>query len=151
LLDKRQQQRRAGMVIAVLFVAVVAMVVLTWPSTWIEAGPAGCKVHNPYTDSRSRRGNRPAKITAATWNGPCVAGLAEGWGTLDWIRDARIGMHYEGEIVGGRMTGSGAMTVVPTRYEGRWNDGALQHGLAIYPDERRFEGDWYQGRWSRAS
>lgn len=145
MLDRLSQQRRGAIVIALVLLATVTTIVLTRPPTWIETGSAGCSVHNPYTGTRGR----PARMTAATWNGPCVAGRAEGWGTLDWIRDGWLTIHYEGEMAGGRMTGRGAMTAADVRYDGTWSDGSLEHGVATYPDGRRFEGDWYQRGWSR--
>ena len=84
------------------------------PPGWIADGRTGCKVWNA--------GPQPGE--AVTWSGGCVAGLAQGSGTLQWFKDGKAAGHYEGQYRAGKQNGKGTFYFASgNRYEGEWKDG----------------------------
>ncbi len=130
-------------IVVTVVAALVAFVIMFRPSSWIEVRP-NCEVHNIYRGKYWRQVQK-----TATWSGSCADDRAQGTGTLEWFHDGRLRARYDGEMERGRMTGRGEFTERNVQYEGTWNDGELQEGIAKYPDGRRFEGRWYRGRWTK--
>jgi len=71
---------------------------------------------------------------------------------LEWFRDGRLTIHYEGEMARGYVAGRGVQVDANSiRYEGTWSAGLLERGTAVYPDGRRYEGSFHRGRWSKGT
>jgi len=136
---------RTGLVIVIAFLAlIVAIIVASRAPNWLEAR-TDCEVRNVYDGRRWRQ----AKTTTVTWNGVCVDGRAQGRGVLEWFRDGRPTIRYEGDMSRGRMTGRGEMAERGTRYRGVFENGDLRDGTADYPGGTRYEGRWYYGGWTK--
>jgi hypothetical protein len=94
---------------------------------------SGCKVANIT----------PQKDESVSWKGQCKNGLAEGEGTLTWVRQSGKTNIYTGTMVKGYGDGFGRLVSENGMYVGEWKKG-LQHGKGRHdlPD-----GSWYQGEW----
>jgi hypothetical protein len=76
-------------------------------------------------------------------SGPCVGGIANGQGTLQWHANNQPTDRYVGELGNGRENGQGAYYWPEgARYEGSWKDGKA-HGFGTRVDK--------EGASSRAS
>jgi hypothetical protein len=108
----------------------------------------------------------------ATWDGPCVRGLASGHGAASFetsagtsetisanFRDGMLldgdadirwsdGRHYVGGAVAGRPDGKGLLTdAAGDRFDGNWRSGALNgHGAVIWANGDRYDGEWLNGK-----
>lgn len=102
---------------------------------WAPAGK-GCHVWN----------RSPTIGETAEWNGPCVAGLADGKGVLVW-RTGDAEQRYEGTMKAGHLDGQGVYVFsLNQRYEGGFRDDDFEgRGTMIAPGIR-YEGDWKGGR-----
>jgi hypothetical protein len=73
--------------------------------------------------------NKPCKVwnpnpepnESVTWTGPCKDGYANGKGILFWTENGKPDVEYNGEYANGKRNG---------------------HGVMIFPDGKRIEGDW---------
>ena len=73
--------------------------------------------------------NKPCKVwnpnpepnESVTWTGPCKDGFASGKGILFWTENGKPDVEYNGEYANGKRNG---------------------HGVMIFPDGKRIEGDW---------
>jgi MORN repeat len=112
------------------------------PPRWLEASP-DCEVRNRYDGKQWRQ----AETTTVTWTVPCEDGRAQGRGVLEWFRDGRLAVHYEGEMSKGRVTGHGELIDTGgIRRRGRWYWGRMTgNGVAEGP-EGSYEGAWYKGK-----
>jgi hypothetical protein len=64
---------------------------------WIADAKTGCKVWNP----------NPTPGEGASWSGACRDGIAEGKGTLQWLKGGEAYECDEGDWQAGRQTGQG--------------------------------------------
>ena len=96
---------------------------------------SGCKVWDPH----------PVADETVSWSGGCINGLAQGPGSLQWLRGGKalekddgewnMGRQsgrgtqdwnsgsYQGELLGGEPHGQGVMTLQSARYEGEFRNG----------------------------
>jgi hypothetical protein len=126
---------------------------------WVTDSRTGCRVLNYY----------PAANDGATWDGPCLDGMADGQGKLQWYRGLEARTFYVGEMRKGQRDGRGATTFADGRYEGgyrddkqngqgsyRSNDGwsyvgnfvnDKRHGHGVYTFRQGsvYEGNWVEG------
>jgi hypothetical protein len=104
---------------------------------WI-ADARGCKVFNPT----------PKPKEAVKWSGPCVNGMAEGKGVLEFSVDGKPGARYEGTLKRGKLDGRGVLRDQDgSVYDGDWADGK-QDGFGKYQskDGTAYEGGWTAGQ-----
>lgn len=104
--------------------------------TWVSDGDSGCRIWDPM----------PFPDDKVTWQGPCHDGYAEGHGQLKWYNhDTQMGM-YDGEVLRGKMTGSGTITFANgMSYVGELRDNlANGHGV-ITSKGQTFSGVWTNG------
>ena len=116
-----------------------------------------CKVWNPH----------PLAGETASWSGNCVNGLAEGAGTLRWLRSGKtfekddgdwkqgrqMGRgtqewntgRYEGNLVSGEPDGYGIMTLQAARYEGQFRNGRPNGGGTLITLQDVVKGNWVDG------
>lgn len=67
-----------------------------------------------------------------SWSGPCVKGLAEGYGQVQWYENGRTAERYEGEMKAGKMHGQGTYTWTSgNTYTGDWQNGQRQ-GCGVF-------------------
>jgi hypothetical protein len=101
------------------------------------AGEPGCKVANT-----SREAGASVK-----WTGPCSDGYAHGKGILDISRGKVELVHYEGDMQGGLMHGTGYLQAIGNlQYEGGFQNGAY-HGFGIaVSSSGRYDGEWKRGK-----
>ena len=133
---------RVGLaLLSLLLIAVVAgsepsLAQAPQPGAWIADPGTSCKVWNP----------NPQGGETVKWSGPCVNGLAQGRGSLQWFKDNRLLEQDEGEWQGGRQTGSGTQVWQGGRYEGQLRDGEPDgHGVWTLPTGR-YEGEFQNGK-----
>jgi len=93
----------------------------------------GCKVANIT----------PEKDESVSWEGNCKDGLADGEGTLTWVRQNGKTSIYTGTMVKGYGDGFGRVVSENGVYTGEWKKG-LQHGKGRHDQA---DGSWYQGEW----
>jgi hypothetical protein len=125
--------------------------------TLVVDAKSGCKVFNPH----------PMGGETVSWTGGCVDGLAQGPGSLQWMRDGRIiekddgewkqgrqtgrgtqdwnSGRYLGELVNGEPNGQGIMTLQSARYEGAFRNGKPNGEGAVTNLEGMFRGTWKDG------
>jgi hypothetical protein len=121
---------------------------------WIADAQSGCRVWDP----------NPQLTETVAWSGSCANGLAEGPGTVQWLkgsvaietdqgewRDGRQAGkgtqtwptgHYEGELADGEPNGRGVLTLQKLRYEGEFRD-SRPNGIGSLTEG----GDTVQGVW----
>ncbi|HXC56363.1 MAG TPA: hypothetical protein VNU97_13790 [Rhizomicrobium sp.] len=113
-----------------------------------------------------------APARAATWDGPCMRGLASGRGTAVFFspgsasrtitaefRDGAIvdgkaeigwsdGAHYSGDAQDGSPSGAGVLVDGSgNRFVGAWKDGALNgQGSVVWANGDRYDGAWLDGK-----
>jgi hypothetical protein len=98
---------------------------------WISDQETSCKVWNP----------NPQGGETIKWSGPCINGLAQGRGSLQWFKDNRLLEQDDGEWQDGRQTGAGTQVWQGGRYEGQ-PDG---HGVWTLPTGR-YDGEFRNGK-----
>ncbi|MBM3620060.1 MAG: hypothetical protein FJX20_05160 [Alphaproteobacteria bacterium] len=106
-------------------------------SGWIADPKSGCKVWN----------ENPIANEHISWSGPCVGGIANGNGTLQWYANNKPTDRYVGELGNGRENGQGAYYWPEgARYEGAWKDGkAHGFGTRVNAQGKVFTGQWVNG------
>ncbi len=103
--------------------------------TWITDRDSGCRVWDPI----------PFPDDKVSWRGPCRDGYAEGHGQLKWYNhDTEMGT-YDGQVLRGKMTGSGTITFA----NGMSYVGELQDNLANGKGVITFEGRTFTGIWTK--
>lgn len=86
---------------------------------WILSSDTQCKLWNP----------NPVVNESITWSGPCVDGIANGQGVVQWFLNGIPYDRYEGQVAAGRRHGLGVATYQNgVRVEGQFLDG-LPNGL----------------------
>jgi len=107
------------------------------PAGTLVADPkSGCKVWDPH----------PTGDEMVRWSGGCVDGMAQGAGTLQWLRDGRTIEKDEGKWNLGRQTGQGTQDWNSGRYHGALVDGE-PHGQGVMTlQSARYEGSFRNGR-----
>lgn len=106
-------------------------------SGWL-ADSKGCKIYNPS----------PKPNETLTWSGPCLDGIAEGKGTIQYSINGKLGARYEGSLKRGKFDGRGRLkTSDGAVYDGDWSDGQ-QDGYGEYtaPDGATYRGGWTAGK-----
>ena len=105
---------------------------------WIVDAASGCKAWNAF----------PEPDESISWSGPCVGGVAEGWGVLQWYRAGQPADRFTGRLQKGKHDGWGIYAFANGDvYAGGWRDGAFHdHGLYIDADGNRYEGEFRNGR-----
>src|SRR6187200_1385587 len=88
---------------------------------FVQAEGNGCKVWSSPLEGSE----------IITWSGPCPAGLAEGMGVAEWVREGRVVGRLEGRLCAGKADGFAIATWSNgDRYEGEWRDG-LWYGRGL--------------------
>jgi hypothetical protein len=125
-------------VACVLSLALGAVAVRAAEPGWIADSKSGCKIYNAV----------PRPNESISWDGPCVNGIAQGHGTLQWIENRRNGEREEGDFVDGKMNGHGvSMWPNGSRYEGDFVDSRFSgHGIWTWSNGNRYEGDFVDGK-----
>ena len=146
-----------GTLTGILLWSSVAAAQSNLPGAFVADTGAGCKVWNPH----------PLADETASWSGNCVNGLAEGSGTLRWLRSGRIfekddggwkqgrqeGQgtqdwntgRYEGTLVSGEPDGYGIMTLQAARYEGHFRKGKPNGEGTLITLQGVVKGFWIDG------
>lgn len=97
---------------------------------------AGCKIWNPH----------PVAGETAKWTGACVNGLAQGAGSLQWLRDGKAFEKDDGEWDRGRQTGRGMQNWKTGSYDGSLLDGE-PHGHGVMTlQSARYVGEFRKGK-----
>lgn len=104
---------------------------------WASSEPAGCKV---WIDEE-REISAQRKVN---WSGACQNGKAAGKGILTVVDDDTERMHFDGEMLEGRLHGSGVLKITDglDRGEACTTRGSFLHGLT----EGKFEQSCRSGR-----
>jgi hypothetical protein len=146
-----------------------SLFVLMWLScsgAFGQAGPAGTLVADPHSGCKVWNPH-PVGGETVDWSGSCVDGLAQGPGSLQWMRDGRVmekddgewnqgrqtgpgtqdwnSGRYQGELAGGEPSGQGVMTLQRARYEGAFRDGKPNGRGTVTNLEGVFKGIWKDG------
>jgi hypothetical protein len=81
------------------------------------------------------------------YQGPCKAGLAEGFGTV--VPFVAGGTHFEGNFIAGVRQGKGRITFFNGDvYDGQWQDDKRWgYGVYVYGAGSSSKGDRYEGEW----
>jgi len=101
---------------------------------WMEDAGTGCRVWNEV----------PQPDETVTWSGSCGSdGVAAGFGIREFRYGSKVS-RYEGELVNGRMHGSGVRTWPNgSRHQGQWRDDrANGQGIRVWSTGSRYEGEW---------
>ena len=108
---------------------------------WIADKRTGCRVWNPFDLTGVDNADK-----VANWSGPCVGGIANGRGVLQWFTFGfdEVALRYEGIFRNGRLNGWGVYTETGgDRYEGNWLNGKKHgRGVIIQADGTRAEGNF---------
>jgi hypothetical protein len=128
------------------------------PTGGLVSDPGGgCKVWDPH----------PVADETVSWSGDCADGLAQGAGSLQWLRggkpfekddgewnkgrqsgrgtqDWNTGS-YQGELLNGEPHGHGIMTLQSARYEGEFRNGKPNGEGTVTNLEGVFRGHWKDG------
>ena len=99
---------------------------------WIADAKSGCAVWDP----------NPQLEETVAWSGSCSNGRAEGFGTVQWSKDAIAIETDAGEWHDGRMTGKGVQTWPTGRYEGELADGEPSGRGVLTLQKLRYEGEF---------
>lgn len=104
---------------------------------WIADPKTGCKVWN----------ENPIANEFISWSGPCVGGIANGNGILQWYANNQPTDRYDGDLGNGRENGQGTyFWPEGARYTGDWKDGkAHGFGMRVNKEGREFTGQWVNG------
>jgi hypothetical protein len=125
--------------------------------TFVADANNGCRIWNPH----------PLGGETVSWSGGCVNGLAQGPGSLQWLKDGRalekddgawdLGRQtgrgtqdwgsgrYEGELANGEPHGQGVMTLQSARYQGEFRNGKPNGEGTVTNLEGVFKGKWRDG------
>jgi hypothetical protein len=124
---------------------------------WLTDAKSGCRVWDP----------NPQLEESVLWSGACAKGVAEGGGTVRWIKgaatvetdsgdwhegrqagkgtqDFTVG-RYEGDIVDGLPDGQGILTLQKLRYEGQFRDGKPNGIGRLIQGSESLQGVWKDG------
>jgi len=127
--------RSRGLAIAVAFMLVVAAG-RALGGDFIADASTGCRIYNP----------KPSPGEAASWSGACTDGLAEGKGTVRWLKGGTVIETDEGEWRAGHQIGEAVQVWATGRYRGEVRDGLPEgHGVLVLGD-MRYEGEFSGGR-----
>jgi hypothetical protein len=118
---------------------------LGWSAAYGQVGPtgafvadpkSGCKVWDPH----------PLADETVSWSGGCVNGLAQGTGSLQWLRGGKAFETDDGEWNMGRQSGRGTQDWNSGRYQGELLNGE-PHGQGVMTlQSARFEGEFRNGK-----
>ncbi|MGE0425846.1 MAG: tetratricopeptide repeat protein [Reyranellaceae bacterium] len=105
------------------------------PFRWVKDPYSGCRLWKNWSDPK----------VALHWSGPCVDGVAEGEGILEWwiqekpYLSPEMYARYEGRVRNGRRDGPGLyVSRYGRREQGEWRDDRFDTGMRFTVD--RFEG-----------
>lgn len=130
---------RLGIVLSFLvqgLVAAPASAQTPAPGGFVADPGTGCRVWNPH----------PQPDEAVSWSGPCVNGLAQGAGHLQWLKAGKPYEKDEGEWRDGRQAGRGSQDWSSGRYDGELSGGE-PHGRGVLTlRTARYEGEFRNGR-----
>jgi hypothetical protein len=103
---------------------------------WITDVRTGCRVWDAS----------PNPNETITWSGPCKNGIAQGWGTVQWVQNGEPAERDEGEWHDGKLNGRGT-AVFPNgnRYEGEWRDGKPNGFGQLVGPNGSYKGLWVNG------
>lgn len=101
---------------------------------WVVCNNNGCKVLDPYY----------SEGVTMKWEGDCIAGKANGFGTLTKFKNGEYESTYEGEYKNGIREGKGKFTHADgTAKTGTFVDGQMVgEGLMIYEDGSKYVGNF---------
>jgi hypothetical protein len=129
-------KRKTLLLAAILMAPGAAVAQPAQPGAWIVDPGTSCKVWNP----------NPQGGETIKWSGPCVNGVAQGRGSLQWFKDNRLSEQDDGEWQDGRQTGVGTQVWQGGRYEGQLRDGEPDgHGVWTLPTGR-YDGEFQNGK-----
>jgi hypothetical protein len=150
---------------------VIAALALAAGDAAAQENRAPAKLPGFVTDSRTGCrvwNNWPDAVDGVTWDGPCVQGLAQGQGTVQWFAGLVASTRYVGAMRGGMREGRGVTTFAEGRYEGQYvrdrqeGEGTYRsvNGftyVGTFHDDRRHghgtyvarDGTSYRGGWAR--
>jgi hypothetical protein len=121
---------------AALSVSVMFMAADARAGSWLADAKSGCQVWDP----------NPQLEETVSWSGSCAKGLAEGPGTVRWLRADVLIETDEGEWRGGRQAGKGSQIWPIGRYDGEVSDG-LPNGQGVLTLQKlRYEGEFRDGK-----
>ncbi len=101
--------------------------------TWSVDETTGCKVWN----------SSPLPNETVSYTGPCVDGIANGHGILQWYQDGRPGGRGEGEYRNGRLYKGTQKYRNGDVFQGSFDDtGRSGKGVYTWPNGSRYEGEW---------
>jgi hypothetical protein len=102
---------------------------------WL-ADAKGCQIWN----------ERPKPNQSVTWSGACQNRIAQGRGVVQWFENDHPADRYEGELVAGKLDGSGAyISADGFRYDGAWRDGKANGTGELTTKSGTFNGTWIDG------
>ena len=80
---------------------------------WIKDTQSVCEIYGAYPDSGE----------SVEWSCGCTNGKASGNGKLEWSLHGSKHIHYEGDLLAGKMQGKGTLSWANGEsYEGEWKD-----------------------------
>jgi hypothetical protein len=139
MLKAKEMSARAS---GVVFAAVLCLSVsAAWAQPgqvgdFVADGKTGCKVWNPH----------PQPDETVSWSGACDNGLAQGPGSLQWLRNGKPHEKDEGDWNEGRQTGRGTQDWSSGRYDGDLQNGE-PHGRGVLTlQSARYEGEFRNGK-----
>jgi hypothetical protein len=104
--------------------------------TFITDAATGCQVWNP----------NPQRNETVRWQGPCVNGLAQGKGRLQWLHNGMLYETDEGEWNAGRQSGHGTQQWPLGRYDGDIVDGEPSGEGTLVMKDSRYDGEFRNGK-----
>ena len=132
------KRKRLWIVVCSIIVACSVSGVGLSAGIWQEGPVIGCKIWNAY----------PEPGETFTWDGPCKDGFVDGSGILEWFRNGKFKVRYEGMVVAGKREGKATMRYADgSRYIGDFL-GSERTGKGIYyfNNGDRYEGDFEKNR-----
>jgi hypothetical protein len=146
--------------------ALFVLISLGCSAAFGQAGPAGTLVADPNSGCKVWDPH-PMGGETVSWTGTCVNGLAQGPGSLQWLKDGRTvekddgewdqgrqsgqgtqdwkSGRYQGDLVNGEPHGHGVMTLQSARYEGAFRNGKPNGQGTVTNLEGVFKGLWKDG------
>ena len=103
---------------------------------WATDVKSGCRVWNP----------NPQLTETVTWSGACGHGLAEGSGTVQWLKGDVAIETDAGEWRDGRQAGKGTQAWGTGRYDGDLADGEPNGRGVLVLQNLRYEGEFRDSR-----
>lgn len=104
--------------------------------TYVSDEKTGCKVWNP----------NPQSVEKVVWLGPCVNGLGQGQGKLQWLENGNIYETDEGEWSAGRQVGRGSQIWPLGRYDGEIKNSEPTGQGVLTLKNSRYEGEFLSGK-----